>query len=79
MSYRTLPAGSNGQLHIDLGGMDGPIIRHQIGVVGHTINVQGHHRKLNVDDVVVPLLVADLKNGAREGQELKEHSMIFNH
>ena len=57
----TLPAGANSQLHVNLRGVDGPVVGDQVGVVGHPIHVERHHGKLHVDDVVVPLLIADLK------------------
>lgn len=61
----TLPAGPDRQLHVDLRGVDGPVVRHQVGVVGHAVHVQRHHRELHVDDVVMPFLVTDLRTGER--------------
>lgn len=56
----TLPAGTNSQLHVNLRGVDGPVVGDQVGVVGHTVHVERHHGELHVDDIVVPLLIADL-------------------
>lgn len=56
----TLPAGANSQLHVNLRGVDGPVVGDQVGFVGHPVHVERHHGELHVDDVVVPLLITDL-------------------
>lgn len=56
----TLPAGADCELDVDLGGVDGPVVSHQVGVKGHPVHVERHHWELHVDDVVMPLLVTDL-------------------
>lgn len=65
---RTLPAGSYGQLQVDLRGVDGPVICHQVRVIGHTIHIQSHHWEINADDVIMPLLITDLRERERSSQ-----------
>lgn len=57
----TLPAGAHCQLHVNLRGVDGPVVGDQVGVIGHPVHVEHHDGELHVDDVVVPLFVTDLK------------------
>lgn len=61
----TLPAGAHCKLRVDLGAVDWPVIRHQVGFIGHPVHEERHSRKLHVDHVIVPLLVADLQGGQR--------------
>lgn len=56
----TLPAGSDGELYINLRRVDRPVVRHQIGVIGHAVHIQRHHGKLDINDIVMPLLITDL-------------------
>lgn len=61
----TLPTGAHRQLHVDLRRVDGPVVSHQVGVIGHPVHVERHHGELHVDDVVVPLFVANLQQGPK--------------
>ena len=64
-----MPARSHCELHVDLGGVDRPIVSHQVRVVGHPVHVERDQGELHVDDVVVPLLVADLRDRERRDSE----------
>ncbi len=68
----TLPAGSYSELHVDLRGVDGPVICHQVRVIGHAVHIQSHHWEINADDVIMPLLITDLRE-----REEREKFMIF--
>lgn len=67
----TLPAGTDCQLNIDLWGMDGPVVCHQVRVVSHSIHIKRHHWELYIYNVVMPLLVTDLGTKQRTRKSKK--------
>lgn len=65
----TLPASPNHELSFDLGWMKWVIFSHREGLVGNTVHVESHPWDFHVEDVVVPVLIADLR-GERKGQSV---------
>lgn len=63
----TLPAGTDCELHVNLGWVDGPVVRHEVGVIGDSVHVKCHHRELHIDDIVMPLLITYLRGEKQEG------------
>lgn len=64
-----MPAGADGELGFDLGGMQRVILRDQEGLKGGTIHKQSHCWELDVQHVVMPFLITHL-GGERLDQGL---------
>lgn len=62
----TLPASPNHELSLDLGWVKREIFSHREGLVRNTVHVERDPRDLHIEDVVVPLLITDLR-GAEGG------------
>lgn len=62
----TLPASPNHELSLDLGWVKREIFSHREGLVRNTVHIERDPRDFHVEDVVVPLLITDLRE-AREG------------
>lgn len=60
-SLCTLPAGADGELGFDLGGMQRVILRDQERLEGGTIHKQSHCRELDVQHVVMPFFITHLR------------------
>lgn len=64
-----MPTGADSELHGYVRWMNGPVIGHQVWFICCSIHVQGDHRELHIDDIVMPLFVTNLmgkKNTQRE-------------
>lgn len=61
----TLPAGANSELSFNLGGMERVILCDQEGLEGNSIHKQRHTRKLDVQHIVVPFFITDLRANSR--------------
>lgn len=69
----TLPAGSNGKLGLQLGSVHGVVLSHQERLQGDAVDEQGHRGELDVQHVMMPFLIADLRwrergDGEEEGK-----------
>ena len=57
----TLPASPDHELSLDLGRMKRVILNHREGLVGKPVHIESDRRDFHVEDVVMPFLVADLR------------------
>ena len=56
-----MPAGTDGELRLDLGGVQRVVLSDQEGLEGGAVHKQGHGGELHVQHVVMPLFVAHLQ------------------
>lgn len=61
----TLPAGPHHELGLDPGRVQRVVLRHGEGLVGNSVHIERDPWDFHVEDVVVPLLVADLRERGR--------------
>lgn len=65
----TLPTGTNSELHCYVWWMNRPVISYKIWFICCTIHIQGSYWELNVDNIVVPFFITNLKN-RRKGKKI---------
>lgn len=64
----TLPAGTDGELSFDLGGVQWVVLRNQEGLKGSSVHKQGHGGELHIQHVVMPLFVTHLDDTRADGE-----------
>lgn len=57
----TLPASPNHELSFDLRWMKRVIFSHREGLMRNTVHIESHTWEFHIEDVVMPLLIADLQ------------------
>jgi len=67
----TLPAGTNGELSLDLGGVQWVVLCDQEGLKGGSIHKQRHGGELHIQHIVMPLFVTHLQKKQQSKRKAK--------
>lgn len=71
---RTLPASSDHELRFNTGRVKRVILSHREGLVRSAVHVEHHAWDVHVEDIVVPLLVTDLRGQGHKCEMSPSHS-----